>query len=128
MESEIKCSICDKNFTQKKNLNTHVRNIHNIEPVFTDFLCEICNKYFKSKNTLDTHNKKFHQTNDNEGKKKETRIICPNSECKEPMYSYAKLNIHLSQIHAFNEKVKEVEFPSILGNNCEYYLFFIIYK
>lgn len=81
MESEIKCSICDKNFTQKKNLNTHVRNIHNIEPVFTDFLCEICNKYFKSKNTLDTHIKKFHQTNDNEGKKKEIRIVNVKNLC-----------------------------------------------
>jgi len=87
------------------------------------FLCDICNKYFKTKNTLDTHIKKFHQTNDNERKKKETRIICPNSECKEPLYSYAKLNIHLSQIHGFTEKVKEMKFLSILGNYCEYYLF-----
>jgi len=85
--------------------------------VFTDFLCDICNKSFKTKNTLDTHIKKFHQTNDNEGKKRETRMICPNSECKEPMYSYAKLNIHLSQIHGLTEKVKTMKFLSIPGNN-----------
>lgn len=81
--SEIKCSICDTKFTQKKNLYAHLRNIHGSDSLgINNYVCKVCEKTFKVQKTLDTHIKKYHKNGD---ANRETRIICPYNECNEPL-------------------------------------------
>lgn len=114
MASEIKCSICNIKFTQKKNLYAHTRNIHGDDclPV-NNFKCLFCNKTFKVQRTLDIHITKYHKNGD---ENRETRIICPHNECNEPLYTFSKLRVHLSEKHKISIEVKEISFSSIAGN------------
>jgi len=110
---EIKCSICDTKFTQKKNLYAHLRNIHGSDSLaVNNFICTVCEKTFKVQKTLDSHIKKYH-TNGNGNR--ETRIICP-YDCNEPLFKYSKLRIHLFEKHNITIEVKEIRFSTIAGN------------
>lgn len=49
---EIKCKICKKSFKQRKNLNQHVRNVHESTEVFK---CVKCGKVYSHKRSLEKH-------------------------------------------------------------------------
>ena len=53
-----KCEICNQSFTQKGNLDTHIKKIHE---EFEPFKCEICDKIFKQKGNLEAHSRKIHE-------------------------------------------------------------------
>jgi len=111
---EIKCSICDTKFTQKKNLYAHLRNIHGSDSLdVNNFICTVCEKIFKVQKTLDTHIKKYHKNGD---KNRETRIICPYDKCNEPLFKFSKLRIQLFEKHNITIEVKELSFSTIAGN------------
>lgn len=45
MECEVKCSICEKPFTQSKCICVHTRKIHDPEPLLSkDNSCKFCDK------------------------------------------------------------------------------------
>lgn len=49
------CSICDKKYYSKNNLNLHIRSSHN------DDKCDVCGKNFPSKYSLDRHRRIIHR-------------------------------------------------------------------
>ena len=51
-EKLFTCIECNKSFSQKSYLNTHIRIIHNGERTFK---CDLCEKTFARKNTLEAH-------------------------------------------------------------------------
>ena len=51
---ELKCKICEKTFKQKKNLNQHMKNVHNNTNTFK---CVNCDKVYSHKSSLDKHTK-----------------------------------------------------------------------
>ena len=51
-EKKINCSICDRNFTQKKYLKVHLKRTHNIKELHT---CSMCTIEFLSERGLELH-------------------------------------------------------------------------
>ena len=51
-EQEVKCQVCKKEFTLKKNLRQHVRTVHEKKKMHE---CRICEKTFARKNHKDLH-------------------------------------------------------------------------
>lgn len=58
-EPTFKCPECDKMFSRKANLESHVNHVHTVE---RNFECEICGLRVKTKGILRMH-KKIHTTN-----------------------------------------------------------------
>ena len=60
---EYKCQYCNKIFSQKSNLNTHIRTAkkciatREIKEEIQSFNCESCNKSFTTKLSLNYHKK-----------------------------------------------------------------------
>ncbi|XP_068085177.1 uncharacterized protein [Anabrus simplex] len=59
------CEYCGKKISAKRNLMTHVRNIHGIDPSTgentpTLYLCEVCGNELSAKSSLDRHLKVVH--------------------------------------------------------------------
>ena len=48
------CPVCEKQFKMKKNVNLHIREVHNQEK---NYFCPICNKGFFKKTYLQKHHK-----------------------------------------------------------------------
>lgn len=98
MDTLIKCTICNKIFSQRKNLYLHTRKFHDTEllPV-KKYECQVCNNHFLSTATLNTHIKTFH-TDDNNLINK-TRIICPYGTCNEEFFTFIRQRKHLCDIH-----------------------------
>ena len=54
----FKCDICNANFWQNVNLNTHVATVHEgMKP----FQCDICNANFGKKSNLNSHIARAHE-------------------------------------------------------------------
>ena len=49
---KLKCNTCDKNFIQKRNLNSHIRKVYEVE---VPFECEVCESTFTSNVSLNAH-------------------------------------------------------------------------
>ena len=80
------CSYCKKNFVQKKNLNGHVKAVHEGEKPHS---CKYCNKSFPRKNNLNRHISAVHK-----GEKKYTCFAC-DYKCANSF----NLKMHYSSVH-----------------------------
>jgi len=118
MNSQFKCSICDKYFAKKYHLNEHQRKVHKHDPIPTkSFTCLICNKKYTSNKSLIAHTHKFHNTNGNIIKRvNQTRIICPFEDCKEVLLTLVKLRKHLNENHGIESELEEIKFNDETGN------------
>lgn len=56
METSTTCSVCDKQFKNKRTLNDHKRNVHGKQR----HLCDVCGKDYSSRRVLMTHKKERH--------------------------------------------------------------------
>ena len=66
IKNKFKCSKCNKTFSNKSNLKTHIKSIHeNIK----NYVCEICKKSFTNNTRLKSHLEKKHNEK-KESKKK----------------------------------------------------------
>ena len=52
MEEKNQCGICTKEFTERKNLNQHIRQVHSVDKPHE---CEVCGKRFTRKQHRDLH-------------------------------------------------------------------------
>ena len=111
-ERKFKCDQCDKSYSQKGHLNTHIKCIHeklqyncdkcdksfsqkgklksHIESVHENILynCEKCEKSFSTKHGLQYHSQSVHEN---------VRYYCPKCE---KSYSYKQqLNNHIQSVH-----------------------------
>ncbi|XP_013174334.1 PREDICTED: zinc finger protein 26-like [Papilio xuthus] len=89
------CNICDKVFTNRKSLTTHIRNCHS-EP----HQCIICKSILKSKSYLMTHMIRVH---DNSGNVHKCEI------CGKKFKSLRYVKIHIKNSHMNSKKVIKKE-------------------
>ena len=82
--SSYKCDICEKEFRQKSNLNTHFKGVHEKSKNQT---CNICNASFRD---LKRHIKYIHQ------KENFTKVFC--DLCHKEIRK-SSLNLHLKRVH-----------------------------
>ena len=88
--SNKKCSICNTNFEQKRDLNKHVATAHvGKKP----FICEMCNANFEQKVNLNKHVATVH-----EGKKP---FKCDN--CDANFSEKSKLKNNVTSVHEGNK-------------------------
>ena len=57
-KEEFKCNLCNANFDQKSNLNTHISTVHEEKK---QFKCDICNAEFTSKWWMNVHIVTIHE-------------------------------------------------------------------
>nr|XP_023015155.1 uncharacterized protein LOC111504707 [Leptinotarsa decemlineata] len=121
-----KCSVCDTEFTEKKNLYRHLRKFHQIEPLeyiskpVPKFECSVCAKHFSYLSSLLRHIRQNHLTDDegdylNIGAVRKIRILCPHKICNEEFMNYKKLREHLLEQHDVHVEYEELTFNSIAG-------------
>ena len=53
----LKCRTCDRSFTQKRNVTSHMQSVHGNKT----FKCKTCKKSFSRKSTLNVHIKSVHE-------------------------------------------------------------------
>ena len=56
-KKHFQCNICESRFSQKSNLNTHVRSVHE---KISSFKCIICETSFTAKASLNSHLRSVH--------------------------------------------------------------------
>jgi len=83
--SEFKCHLCDRNFTQKGNLQTHINGVH----LKVKFNCEFCDSQSTTKDHLKTHINTVHL--------KLKPFQC--DECDQSFGERGSLKIHVDSIH-----------------------------
>ena len=89
-KKEFVCDTCDKAFTQKNNLLTHLARIHeNIS-----FRCNICDEYFASKSKASYHKENVHMGTKNSSKVRYSCEICSKSFVRK-----STLETHLAGVH-----------------------------
>ena len=88
-----KCSKCDVTFSQKGNLERHIRTIHECEK---HFVCQICNERFSLKGNLKRHVSTVH-----EGKK---QFKCPS--CNERFGIKKNMERHATTVHETNKSTE----------------------
>lgn len=116
------CTICQREFTHKKNLYAHFRNIHKIEPLKKQepkIDCLQCSAKFISKSSLLRHKRNFHPNpdmdHDYSGPSRKTRLTCPFDACSEAFMLYCKLRDHLKDAHDFVVELEERTFENTKG-------------
>ncbi|XP_064648263.1 zinc finger protein 521-like isoform X2 [Lineus longissimus] len=82
-----KCTVCNKTFSERKDLEDHVNKIHNVD---RPFKCSECDKMFKSLSMLGAHLRKIH--------KKELSARC--DFCTMSFLSQEDLDFHMRLKHA----------------------------
>ena len=87
-KSDYHCKDCDKYFTSKTGLNTHIKQIH--EKI--RFSCDLCEKSFTAENTLKNHKISFHD------KSKEVRC----NLCEKLFSTFTQRNCHVINSHRAN--------------------------
>ena len=87
--SLYKCNICEKEFRQKSNLNTHFKGVHEKSKNQT---CNICNASFRD---LNSHIRYIHH------KENITKVFC---ELCHKKITKSLLNKHLERVHNKNKK------------------------
>ncbi|KPJ15344.1 Zinc finger protein 26 [Papilio machaon] len=92
---EIPCKECDKIFTNRNSLKTHMRNCHS-----TPHQCYICKSILKSKSYLMTHMLRVH---DNSGNVHECEI------CGKKFKSLRYVRIHIKNSHMKSKKTKVIK-------------------
>ena len=80
------CHICDKRFSRKFNLNTHIKCVHSDDK---DYVCLFCQRAFNHSSNLRKHTKTVHGD--------EKRLHCP--ICKKPFKQMEALKSHGRIIH-----------------------------
>lgn len=112
-----KCDFCDKMFKHRKTMYAHVRKVHDRDPLSTkNYKCDLCYKKFTTIKTLHQHTQNFHNCDNNLKEIRQTRIICPLSECEEQLYTLVKQRTHLTEKHGIEIEFEETKFDSITGN------------
>lgn len=66
-EKQFECTICHRKYTQRYNLNAHIRTVHgdvNVQQIEHPkrFVCQLCGNCFDKNKELETHLKDFHKT------------------------------------------------------------------
>ena len=93
------CDICNKTFSSKSNLNSHISSVHNN---IREYLCKTCDKTFSRHSKLKRHIKSVHdQIKD---------FLCPLCEFKSSTNSCLKG--HIKQVH---DQIKD-----FLCSSCDY--------
>lgn len=65
-EKQFECAICHRKYTQRYNLNAHIRAAHGDENVQVvevpkRFVCQLCGTCFMTNNELESHLKIYHE-------------------------------------------------------------------
>merc|ERR1712150_12356 len=102
------CSICDKSFIRKCDLNQHIREVH--EKLYAQF-CSICDKSFIKKNVLSRHGKEVHEK-DRVSKDGVKKVFC--RLCKAAFFRNSEMNAHVKQVHfkVFRNSCEKCTFTS----------------
>ncbi|XP_018318469.1 zinc finger protein 84-like isoform X2 [Agrilus planipennis] len=120
---QIKCSVCDKEFSQRKSVYVHLRNVHKIERLVPELIhpafdCGNCNKKFLYKTCLVRHIKSCFSSENKNNKSclrvltPGNRLICPQEDCGEKFLKYVNLRQHLMVQHDTNIEFEDLTFNS----------------
>lgn len=86
---DFHCSYCGKGFSVKTSMRNHVRSVHEQR---RDYVCEICGKAFTEKGSLQRHIRGVHE--------KRRDFACP--ECNKGFPDKSALRKHLRAVHNLN--------------------------
>ena len=103
-DKNLKCNVCEKDFTNSFRLSRHIKTIHKKD---CQFQCEKCSTGFKDSKMLRAHNRNTHLTH----LKKVPDKAC--DLCPKMFVDVISLGIHLTREHNMkNEKCEQCDFAS----------------
>ena len=128
-QGEFKCDVCDHQYTSRRSLNRHLKNVHNEkipdlpprgrysninEKVLKHkriFECDMCDKIYTEKRNLDHHRKRVHYVT--------TDVPVGEFKCQQCDKQFVKrhtLKYHMDKIHSISLPALP---PGVRSKSCD---------